>query len=118
MGISGRSAGLVYEGDRRFDLQVRLPESMRSDIEALKRLPIRLPASNMGGAATTNAFGYVLLSEVANLEIVQGPNQVSRENGKRRVVVTANVRRRDLARSLRKPKHALLKMWRPPPDIG
>ena len=96
MGISGRSAGLVYEGDRRFDLQVRLPESMRSDIEALKRLPIRLPASNMGGAATTNAFGYVLLSEVANLEIVQGANQVSRENGKRRVVVTANVRGRDL----------------------
>jgi heavy metal efflux system protein len=69
---------------------------MRSDIEALKRLPIRLPASNMGGAATTNAFGYVLLSEVANLEIVQGPNQVGRENGKRRVVVTANVRGRDL----------------------
>ena len=96
MGISGRSAGLIYEGDRRFDLQVRLPESMRSDIEALKRLPIRLPASNTGGAATANAFGYVLLSEVANLEIVQGPNQVSRENGKRRVVVTANVRGRDL----------------------
>ncbi|WON74581.1 CusA/CzcA family heavy metal efflux RND transporter [Nitrosospira sp. Is2] len=96
MGISGRSAGLIYEGDRRFDLQVRLPESMRSDIEALKRLPIRLPASNIGGAATANAFGYVLLGEVANLEIVQGPNQVSRENGKRRVVVTANVRGRDL----------------------
>jgi cobalt-zinc-cadmium resistance protein CzcA len=96
MGIAGRSAGLVYEGDRRFDLQVRLPESMRSDIEALKRLPIRLPASNIGGPGTANAFSYVLLSEVANLEIVQGPNQVSRENGKRRVVVTANVRGRDL----------------------
>jgi cobalt-zinc-cadmium resistance protein CzcA len=96
MGISGRSAGLIYEGDRRFDLQVRLPESLRGDIEALKRLPIRLPASNIGGAAAPNAFGYVLLSEVANLEIVQGANQVSRENGKRRVVVTANVRGRDL----------------------
>ena len=95
MGIAGRSAGLIYEGDRRFDLQVRLPEFLRGDIEALKRLPIRLPASNIG-AATANAFGYVLLSEVANIEIVQGPNQVSRENGKRRAVVTANVRGRDL----------------------
>ena len=98
MGVAGRSAGLIYEGDRRFDLQVRLPESMRGDIEALKRLLIRLPASNAGGAAASpnNVFGYVLLGEVANLEVVQGPNQVSRENGKRRVVVTANVRGRDL----------------------
>jgi cobalt-zinc-cadmium resistance protein CzcA len=98
MGIAGRSAGLIYEGDRRFDLQVRLPDSLRDDIEVLKRLPIRLPESNVGAAATspTNVAGYVLLSEVANLEVVQGPNQVSRENGKRRVVVTANVRGRDL----------------------
>jgi cobalt-zinc-cadmium resistance protein CzcA len=97
MGIAGRSAGLIYEGDRRFDLQVRLPESLRGDIEVLKRLPIRLPAPGAGGTAASPAnVGYVLLSEVANLEIVQGPNQVSRENGKRRVVVTANVRGRDL----------------------
>lgn len=96
--IGGRSAGTIYEGDRRFDLQVRLPESLRSDIETLKRLPIRLPDSNAGatGVAPNNIFGYVMLSEVADLEIIQGPNQISRENGKRRVVVTANVRGRDL----------------------
>jgi heavy metal efflux pump (cobalt-zinc-cadmium) len=96
--IGGRSAGTIYEGDRRFDLQVRLPESLRSDIETLKRLPIRLPDST-AGATTTPApavVGYVMLGEVANLEVVQGPNQISRENGKRRVVVTANVRGRDL----------------------
>ncbi|WP_074634342.1 MULTISPECIES: efflux RND transporter permease subunit [Nitrosospira] len=97
IGIGGRIAGTIYEGDRRFELQVRLPESQRGDIEALGRLPIRLPDTSVGNtAATPNVFGYVLLSEVANLEIIQGPNQVSRENGKRRVVVTANVRGRDL----------------------
>jgi cobalt-zinc-cadmium resistance protein CzcA len=95
MGIAGRSAGIIYEGDRRFDLQIRLPESLRGDIEVLKRLPIKLPISNVGAAAASPT-SYVLLSEVANLEVVQGPNQVSRENGKRRAVVTANVRGRDL----------------------
>ncbi|KIO50113.1 efflux RND transporter permease subunit [Nitrosospira sp. NpAV] len=97
IGIGGRIAGTIYEGDRRFELQVRLPESLRGDIETLGRLPIRLPDTSMGNtAAAPNVFGYVLLSEVADLEIVQAPNQVSRENGKRRVVVTANVRGRDL----------------------
>jgi cobalt-zinc-cadmium resistance protein CzcA len=98
--VGGRSAGLIFEGDRRFDLQVRMPEHLRGDIEALKRLPIVIPAVNMGGAATMPqaavAPGYVTLGEVADMQIVQGPNQVSRENGKRRVVVTANVRGRDL----------------------
>jgi heavy metal efflux system protein len=98
IGIGGRNAGTIYDGDRRFELQVRLPESLRSDVETLNRLPIKLPDSNAGNTAASpnNVSGYVLLSEVANLEIVQGPNQVSRENGKRRVVVTANVRGRDL----------------------
>ncbi|MGH8762116.1 MAG: efflux RND transporter permease subunit [Nitrosospira sp.] len=98
IGIGGRNAGTIYDGDRRFELQVRLPESLRSDIQALKRLPLKLPDSNAAGTAdsSTNVSSYVLLSEVADVEIVQGPNQVSRENGKRRVVVTANVRGRDL----------------------
>lgn len=98
IGIGGRNAGTIYDGDRRFELQVRLPESLRSDIEALKRLPLKLPNSNAAGMAASpdNVSGYALLSEVADLEIVQGPNQVSRENGKRRVVVTANVRGSDL----------------------
>ncbi|SCY64076.1 cobalt-zinc-cadmium resistance protein CzcA [Nitrosospira sp. Nl5] len=98
IGIGGRNVGTIYDGDRRFELQVRLPETLRSDIETLKRLPIKLPDSNVASTpvAPNNVSGYVLLSEVADLEIVQGPNQVSRENGKRRAVITANVRGRDL----------------------
>lgn len=97
--VGGRNSGLVYEGDRRFELQVRLPEQLRSDIEILKRLPIRLPALNTGSGTNIPLAGsstYITLGEVANFELIQGPNQVSRENGKRRVVVTANVRGRDL----------------------
>lgn len=95
----GRTAGLIFEGDRRFELQVRLPESVRSDIEALKRLPIRLSVLNPAGTPNAPAAAapvFVALGEVADLQIVKGPNQISRENGKRRVVVTANVRGRDL----------------------
>ena len=83
--IGGQAAGVVFEGDRRFELTVRLPEALRSDLTALQRLPLRLP----GG-------GQVPLGEVARFEQQPGPNQVSRENGKRRVVVTANVRGRDV----------------------
>lgn len=98
--MGGRSAGLIFEGDRRFDLQVRLPEHLRGDIEILKRLPIGVPVVNIVGMEsmpeTAATPAYVTLGEVANFQITQGPNQVSRENGKRRVVVTANVRGRDL----------------------
>ncbi|SEL44763.1 efflux RND transporter permease subunit [Nitrosovibrio tenuis] len=99
--IAGRVTGTIYEGDRRFELQVRLPEQQRGDMEALKRLPIRLPAASTGMGLGANPAlaalpAYIALGEVANFEVVQGPNQVSRENGKRRVVVTANVRGRDL----------------------
>ena len=83
--IGGQSAGLIFEGDRRFDMVVRLPEVQRTNLHALASLPV--PLAN--GA-------YVPLSEVADLELAPGPNQVSRESGKRRVVVTANVRGRDL----------------------
>jgi cobalt-zinc-cadmium resistance protein CzcA len=84
-GIGGENAGLIYEGDRRFELVVRLPEGIRRDIDSLAFLPIPLPDGD-----------YVPLSEVADLELAPAPNQISRENGKRRVVVTANVRDRDL----------------------
>ncbi|WP_445364106.1 efflux RND transporter permease subunit [Microbulbifer sp. ANSA003] len=87
--IGGESAGLIYEGDRRFQLVVRLPEGLRRDYENLGDLPVPLPAGSPLGS-------YVPLSEVANLEMTPAPNQISRENGKRRVVVTANVRDRDL----------------------
>ncbi|SCX51354.1 efflux RND transporter permease subunit [Nitrosospira sp. Nsp1] len=115
--IGGRSAGTIYEGDRRFDLQVRLPESLRSDIETLERLPVRLPDSTMGATAApgTGVVGYVMLGEVANLEIVQGPNQVSRENGKRRVVVTANVRGRDLGSFVEEAEALIAEKVQSPP---
>ncbi len=94
--VGGKEAGQVFEGDRRFDLLVRLPERLREDMEALKRLPIPLPVSGgvaVGGEAKPS---YVTLGEIARFEVAPGPNQISRENGKRRVVVTANVRGRDL----------------------
>ncbi len=88
--VGGRRAGTMFEGDRRFDILVRLPENVRTDLEAIRRLPIALPRN--GTAATS----FIPLGEVASLDIAPGPNQVSRENGKRRIVVSANVRSRDL----------------------
>jgi cobalt-zinc-cadmium resistance protein CzcA len=81
----GQEAGQIFEGDQRFAIVVRLPEQMRSDVAALSRLPIPLAE-----------HGYVPLGEVAMLKFAPGPNQVSRENGKRRLVVSSNVRGRDL----------------------
>jgi cobalt-zinc-cadmium resistance protein CzcA len=95
--VGGKDAGQIFEGDRRFDLLVRLPEGLRGDIDALKRLPIALPGEGMVDAgAEFNSVAYVTLGELAQFDIAPGPNQVSRENGKRRIVVTANVRGRDL----------------------
>lgn len=91
--LGGRKAGQLFEGDRRFDVIVRLPEHLRTDIKTLERLPI--PIRSASPVARTGP-DYVPLKEVARLEISYGPNQISRENGKRRVVVTANVRGRDL----------------------
>jgi cobalt-zinc-cadmium resistance protein CzcA len=88
----GREAGTLFQGDRRFDIIVRLPENQRRDLEALQRLPIPLPQTG----ETTTRTNYIPLAEVASLEISPGPNQISRENGKRRIVVSANVRGRDL----------------------
>ena len=83
--IGGESAGILYEGDRRFELIVRLPEDLRRDTAKLAYLPVPLPNGD-----------YVPLLEVATLDISPAPAQISRENGKRRVVVTVNVRGRDL----------------------
>ena len=86
--MGGTPAGQVFEGDRRFDIVVRLPEALRDDPQAIERLLIPLPA----GAGP----GFVPLAEVATIERTVGPNQIGRENGKRRAVVTTNVRGRDL----------------------
>jgi len=81
----GEEAGQIFEGDKRFDIVVRLPEKLRQDLTTLSRLPIPLPEG-----------GYVPMSEVATLTLAPGANQISRENGKRRLVVSANVKDRDL----------------------
>jgi len=90
--MGGREAGKLFEGDRRFDIVVRLPEHIRTNIDVLEDLPIPLPRFD----ESNDSIGYVPLKEVAKLEVAYGPNQISRENGKRRVVITANVRERDL----------------------
>ena len=87
--MGGQPAGLIFEGDRRFELIVRLPEEMRTDLYRLGRLPVPT-------ASFTDGPGYVPLSEVATIELTTVPNQVNRENGKRRIVVTSNIRDRDL----------------------
>ena len=83
--IGGHEAGTIFEGDRRFDVVVRLDDVHRQNVDVIRRLPVALP----GG-------GALPLQEVASIETVVAPNQISRENGKRRIVVTANVRGRDL----------------------
>lgn len=93
--MGGREAGQVFEGDRRFDLVVRLPEKLRTDIKSLEMLPIPLPNAEQDGADETP--DYVPLKEVADLDIAYGHAQISRENGKRRIFITSNVRGRDLA---------------------
>ncbi|MBI6674088.1 CusA/CzcA family heavy metal efflux RND transporter [Pseudomonas syringae] len=89
--LGGRQAGTLYEGDRRFDMVVRLSEQLRTDVEGLSSLLIPVPAS-----AGNQQISFIALSQVASLDLVLGPNQISRENGKRVVIVSANVRGRDL----------------------
>ncbi|CAA0349244.1 Cation efflux system protein CzcA [Alteromonas alvinellae] len=83
--MGGQVAGKFYEGDKRFDIVARLPEEKRQDVNSLSNLPISLPNGE-----------HIPLKELADMEVILGANQVNRENGKRRVVVTANVRGRDL----------------------
>lgn len=100
--VGGKEGGTMFEGDRRFDIIVRVPENVRSDLEAIKRLPVPLPASG-----TSSARKFIPLSEVADLSLSPGPNQVSRENGKRRVVVSANVRGRDIGTFVAEAEQAI-----------
>jgi cobalt-zinc-cadmium resistance protein CzcA len=103
--MGGKSAGEVFQGDRRFDLVVRMPEDLRRDLTQLERLPIPLPPQEPRETfvrlrTTENGTelrpAYIPLSRLARIQLQEGPNQISRENGKRRLVVSANVRGRDL----------------------
>lgn len=93
--VGGQVAGTLFEGDRRFDVIVRLPEQLRDNVHTISSLPVPLPPEIIAG--DEDQLASVPLYEVASVETVLGPNQISRENGKRRVVITANVRDRDLA---------------------
>ena len=83
--LGGSVAGQLYEGDRRVDIVVRLPEQLRANPDAYGSLPVPLKDGR-----------FLPLGELASMQLVSGYNQVNRENGKRRVVVTSNVRGRDL----------------------
>ena len=101
--IGGRQAGTIFEGDRRFPVVVRLTDTQRSDLSVLEQ--IQVPVA--GGA-------FVPLASVADIAIVDGPNQISRENGKRRVVVQANVRGRAISDVVADAKAAISKDVRLP----
>ncbi|MBX3697120.1 MAG: CusA/CzcA family heavy metal efflux RND transporter [Dokdonella sp.] len=94
--LGGAVAGQVFEGDRRFDIVVRLPENQRQNPDLLASLPIPIQVDRDEVHGASQSPSHVPLGEVAEIEIALGPNQISRENGKRRVVITANVRGRDL----------------------
>ena len=102
--VGGRQAGTLYEGDRRFDMVVRLSETLRTDVAGLSGLLIPVPPNAAQGA---NQIGFIPLSQVASLDLQLGPNQISRENGKRVVVVSANVRGRDLGSFVEEASSAL-----------
>jgi cobalt-zinc-cadmium resistance protein CzcA len=108
--IGGASAGLVFEGDRRFQIVVRLPDALRRNISVLENLPLVLPSSGFGSATIT-----IPLRQVATFELSEGPNQISRENGKRRVVVTANIRGRDIGSLVEEAQDKVVDRVRLPP---
>ncbi len=91
--IGGGKAGMILEGDRRFDLMVRLPEILREDPEALGNLPIALPKND---DLSGKGYRYIPLKEVATIAMTEGINEITRENGKRAIIVQANVRGNDL----------------------
>ena len=125
--MGGREAGQVFQGDRRFDLVVRLPDSVRGNIHGLGDLPIPLPreetpetpparlVSLTGAEGQRAAAPFVPLSSIAKIEVTEGVNQVSRENGKRRVVVQANVRGRDIGSFVAEAQAKITEQVKVPP---
>jgi len=101
--IGGKEAGTLFQGDRRFDIIVRLPENLRNDLDAMRRLPIALSR----GDNENGRPAFIPLSEVATLDMAPGPNQISREDGKRRIVISANVRGRDIGSFVSEAERAI-----------
>ena len=118
--VGGTVAGQLFEGDRRFDVVVRLPDALRENPAALADLPVPLKVPGDADESERRTIGSaglprtVPLREVARIESQLGPNQVNRENGKRRVVVTANVRDRDLGGFVAEVRQRIAREVRPP----
>jgi len=106
--LGGREAGLVFEGDRRFNVVVRLADELRNDPAVMQQLPVAKEEDEAGGTT-------IPLSSVARFETAEGPNQISRENGKRRIVVQANVRNRDLGGFVAEARARIGADIKPPP---
>src|SRR5438128_3682943 len=118
MAIGGKSAGEVFEGDRRFSLVVRLPENLRTDLDALRHIPLALPKSDHANQTFNLASpppALITLGDVANLQMAQVPNEIGRENGKRVVTVTSNVRGRDLSSFVADAQRAVADKVQVPP---
>lgn len=126
IGVGGREAGLVFEGDRRFDIVVRLSESLRNDVSALENLPVPLPPQGVPSQypnldSTDNVtnkavrVNFLPLKEVAKVRTTEGVNQISRENGKRRIVVQTNVRGRDLGSFVAEAQQTINEQIKIPP---
>ena len=111
--IGGRKAGVVFEGDRRFDIILKLPEQFRQNLEMIQNIPIFLKKpkteKNQISGVSQQKMVSIPLKEVAELVIADGPNQISRENGKRRVVIQSNVRGSDIATFVERAQKAISK---------
>lgn len=107
--LAGRSAGQINEGDRRFDVVVRLSDPFRNDPTIMEQLPV-MPENAQAGTPT------VPLSSVARFDVSEGPNQISRSNGKRRMIVQANVRGRDLGGFVAEVQGKIADQVQPPPS--
>lgn len=113
--FGGEEAGTLYQGDRRFPIIVRLPESIRGQVEMVSQIPIPLPeqpplALASSGEMLPGLAGdlrYIPLEAVADVRLVEGPNQISRENAKRRIVVQANIRGRDMGSFVAEAQEAI-----------
>ena len=116
--IGGRESGAIFEGDRRFPLVVRLPEDLRTDPDALRRVPVPLPHQERGTEYRPVAYkqpAFIPLGEVADFKMALGPSQIGRENGKRRIVVTCNIRQRDIGSFVTDAQKAVRETVKLPP---
>ncbi len=116
--IGGGKAGIILEGDRRYDLMVRLPEDIRKEVAMLEKLPISLPPENFKKEEKEghkDTYAYIPLKEVADLKVTTGLNQISRENGKRLVMVQTNVRGSDLSTFIETAKQKIAEEAKIPP---